>query len=157
MRTNSPVNTQLYAHRLVQLSDIIREVSLWSQQWLMQQLTTDHSAEHSYQQCVQTQPGHLYHTPLPQGSGITHFRRGDRNREEPEVRERQEQNSVFWKWQSCFTHDVGAAVRLPAQGLLKLKPTNIAVLGGEAFPNLYPKLKSYWRLIAARGRRINLH
>lgn len=155
MRTNSPVNTQLSAHRLVQLSDIIREVSLWSWQWLMQQLTTDHSAEDSYQQCVQTQPEHLYHTPLLQGLGIVHFRRGDRNREEPEVRERQEQNSVFWKWQSCFTRDVRAAVWLPAQGLLK--PNNIAVWGGEAFPNLHPKLKSYWQLIAARGGRINLH
>lgn len=144
MRTNSPVNTHLYAHRLVQLSNIIREVSLWSRQWLMQQLPTDHSAEDSYQQCVQAQPGHLHHTPLPQDSGIIHFRRGGRNREEPEVRERQEQNSIFRSWrQSCFTRDVRAAMRLPAQGLLKLKPTNIAVWGGEAFPNLHPS----WRAI----------
>lgn len=50
MWTNSPVNTHLYAHRLVQLSNMIREVCLWSRQWLMQQLTTNQSAEDSYQQ-----------------------------------------------------------------------------------------------------------
>lgn len=68
MRTNSPVNTHLYAHRLVQRSNIIREVCLWSRQWLMQQPTTNQSAEDSLP-AVQAQPGHLYHTPLPQGLG----------------------------------------------------------------------------------------
>lgn len=95
--------------------------------------------------------------PSPTRLGIFHFRRGDRKREEPEVRERQEQNSVFSTWQSCFTRDVRAVVRLSAQGLLKPPSTNIAVWGGEAFPNLHPKLKGYWQLIAARGGRINLH
>lgn len=39
--------------------------------------------------------------------------------------ERQGQNSVFWTWQNCYTHELTIAMRLPAQDLHKLKPTTI--------------------------------
>lgn len=58
MLTNSPINTHLYVHRTSQtLSE------RFSRQWLMQQLTTDHSAEDNYQQNAQPQLGHLDHPP----------------------------------------------------------------------------------------------
>lgn len=134
---NLPLNSYPFSHRLVPLSSPIREGSLWSTWWLMQDLTTGQSTEDICLYRVFIYKWDIWVTLKAQGllpKGIVRAR----------GHEAQGQNSVLWSWQ--------VAAPINSQHLWLPADNQVAKFSSRGGGKVHEFLESsYWQLVAFQG------